>query len=151
MKLKLKKLNNEMPDLISSPEDSGYDLRACVDRPLVIDPMGKVTIPTGIAVEIEDEDGYFATEDVSVELQVRPRSGHTKIGLIAQFGTVDRGYRGEIYVTVINFSSLHAEIHPQERIAQLVVVPIFKPTIELVNTLSDSDRGNKGFGSSGKL
>ena len=102
-------------------------------------------------VEIEDEDGYFATEDVSVELQVRPRSGHTKVGLIAQFGTVDRGYRGEIYVTVINFSSLHAEIHPQERIAQLVVVPIFKPTIELVNTLSDSDRGNKGFGSSGKI
>ena len=117
MKLKLKKLNNEMPDLISSPEDSGYDLRACIDKPLVIDPMSKATIPTGIAVEIEDEDGYFATSDVSVELQVRPRSGHTKIGLIAQF----------------------------------VVTPIFKPTVELVSTLSDSDRGNKGFGSSGKI
>ena len=151
MKLKLKKLNNEMPDLISSPEDSGYDLRACIDKPLVIDPMSKATIPTGIAVEIEDEAGYFSTPDVSVELQVRPRSGHTKIGLIAQFGTVDFGYRGEIYVTVINFSNTQAEIQPQERIAQLVVTPIFKPIVELVNTLSDSDRGAKGFGSSGKI
>lgn len=151
MKLKLKKLNKNMPDLISSPEDSGYDLRACIDRPLVIDPMSKATIPTGIAVEIEDEDSYFATSDVSVELQVRPRSGHTKVGLIAQFGTVDRGYRGEIYVTVINFKSLQAEIHPQERIAQLVVTPIFKPIVEVVNSLSDSDRGSNGFGSTGKL
>ena len=151
MKLKLKKLNENMPDLISSPEDSGYDLRACIDKPLVIDPMSKATIPTGIAVEIEDEDGYFETSDVSVELQVRPRSGHTKIGLIAQFGTVDRGYRGEIYVTVVNFSNTQAEIQPQERIAQLVVTPIFKPTVELVTSLSDSDRGAKGFGSSGKL
>lgn len=151
MKLKLKKLNNKMPDLISSPDDSGYDLRACIDTPLIIDPMSKATIPTGIALEIEDEDDYFATPDVSVELQVRPRSGHTKIGLIAQFGTVDRGYRGEIYVTVINFSNTQAEIQPQERIAQLVVTPIFKPNVELVSALSDSDRGNKGFGSSGKI
>lgn len=151
MKLKLKKLNENMPDLISSPEDSGYDLRACIDRPLVIDPVGKVTIPTGIAVEIEDEDGYFATSDVSVELQVRPRSGHTKIGLIAQFGTIDKGYRGEIFVTIINFSNIQCEIQPKERIAQLVITPIFKPTVVTVSHLSDSDRGSKGFGSSGKL
>lgn len=140
-----------MPDLISSPDDSGYDLRACIDKPLVINPMSKDTIPTGIAVEIEDEDGYFATPDVSVELQVRPRSGHTAKGLIAQFGTVDRGYRGEIFVTIINFSNIQCEIQPLERIAQLVVVPIFKPVIVPVKTLSDTDRGSKGFGSSGKL
>ena len=151
MKLKLKKINNEMPDLISSPEDSGYDLRACIDKPLVIDPMCKETIPTGIALEIEDEDGYFATPDVSVELQVRPRSGHTTKGLIAQFGTVDRGYRGEIFVTIINFSNIQCEIQPLERIAQLVVTPIFKPVIVPVKALSDTDRGSKGFGSSGKL
>lgn len=151
MKLKLKKLNSNVPNLTSAPDDSGFDLRACVDKPIIIDAMSKATIPTGIALEIEDEEGYFATPDVSVEIQVRPRSGHTKIGLVAQFGTVDRGYRGEIWVTVINFSNTQQEIQPFERIAQLVVTPIFKPTIELVTCLSDSDRGNKGFGSSGKI
>ena len=151
MKLKLKKLNSNVPNLTSAPDDSGFDLRACIDKPIIIDAMSRATIPTGISLEIEDEEGYFATSDVSVELQVRPRSGHTKIGLIAQFGTVDRGYRGEIWVTVINFSNTQQEIQPFERIAQLVVVPIFKPNVVAVSHLTDTDRGSKGFGSTGKL
>lgn len=151
MKLKIKYLFKNVPELVSNPDDSGYDLRACITDKIIIDPNGKATIPTGVALEIEDDDGYFATPDVSVELQVRPRSGHTMRGLVAQFGTVDRGYRGEISVTVINHSNTPCEIQPFERIAQLVVCPIFKPVIVTVKALSDTDRGSKGFGSSGKL
>lgn len=151
MKLNVKYLFDNVPELISNPDDSGFDLRACISENMVIPAHGKATIPTGIACEIEDEAGYFATPDVSVELQVRPRSGHTMRGLVAQFGTVDRGYRGEISVTVINHSSTDAQIQPFERIAQLVVVPIFKPDVVAVSSLSDTDRGSKGFGSSGKL
>lgn len=151
MKLNVKYLFDNVPELISNPDDSGFDLRACISDNLIIPAHGRSTIPTGIACEIEDEAGYFATPDVSVELQVRPRSGHTMRGLVAQFGTVDKGYRGEISVTVINHSSTDAQIQPFERIAQLVVVPIFKPDVVSVSHLTDTDRGSKGFGSTGKL
>ena len=151
MKLKVKYLFDNVPELVSNPDDSGFDLRACITDNLVIPAHGKATIPTGIAVEVEDEDGYFSTPDVSVELHVRPRSGHTMRGLVAQFGTIDRGYRGEISVTIFNHSDIQQEIQPFERIAQLVVIPIFKPSVVAVSTLSDSDRGSKGFGSSGKI
>ena len=151
MKLKVKYLFDNVPELVSNPDDSGFDLRACITDNLVIPAHGKATIPTGIAVEVEDEDGYFATEDVSVELQVRPRSGHTMMGLVAQFGTIDRGYRGEISVTIFNHSDIQQEIQPFERIAQLVVIPIFKPSVVAVSHLTDTDRGSKGFGSSGKI
>lgn len=151
MKLNVKYLFDNIPELNSKSDDSGYDLRACINSPLIIEPHGKATIPTGIAVEVEDETGYFFSADVSIELQVRPRSGHTMRGLVAQFGTVDRGYRGEISVTVINHSNKECEIQPFERIAQLVVCPIFKPIVVPVKKLSETNRGTNGFGSSGKF
>lgn len=148
MKLKVKYLFDNLHELSSKPDDSGYDLRACIQNPIIIEPHGKATIPTGIAVEVDD-DYICLDNEVSIELQVRPRSGHTMRGLVAQFGTIDKGYRGEISVTVINHSNIQCEIQPLERIAQLVICPIFKPEVITVKSLSNTDRGSKGFGSSG--
>ena len=84
-----------------------------------------------------------------VELQVLPRSGHTQRGIVAQFGTIDSSYRGEIWVTLFNFTDSPVKIEPDERVAQLVVCPIFKPDIIITKELSSTDRGDKGFGSTG--
>lgn len=146
MRLKIKYIN-DMPELISRDDDSGYDLRACIEESVFIEPFGKKTIQTGILAEIEAESHDF----VSYEMQVRPRSGHTSRGIVAQFGTIDKGYRGEISITLFNFNNFKVEILPKERIAQLVICPIFKPKIEKVSQLSESERGDKGFGSSGNI
>ena len=146
MQLKVKYLFDNLPELVSDPLDSGFDVRAAVDHPVKIEPMGRETIPTGIAVEI---DPLYGLNCHSVELQVRPRSGHTMRGIVAQFGTIDRGYRGEISITVFNFNNHEVEIQPLERIAQLVVCPIFKPEPIKVKVLSETKRGTNGFGSSG--
>ena len=147
MKLKIKSLFPNLPKLVSNPMDSGFDIRAAIEKPIKIEPMGHTTIPTGIAVEL-----FSATRCgcESYELQVRPRSGYTSRGIVAQFGTIDLGYRGEIAVTIFNFSNQEVEIEPLERIAQLVICPIFKPEPVTVNALSETERGTKGFGSSGR-
>ena len=146
MILKVKYLFPNLPELISDPLDSGFDVRAAVDFPVKIPPMGRATVPTGISVELEP---MYGSPENSFELQVRPRSGHTMRGIVAQFGTIDRGYRGEISITIFNFNNHEVEIEPLERIAQLVACPICKPRPIAVNTLSETSRGTKGFGSTG--
>lgn len=146
MKLNVKYLFPNLPELVSDPLDSGFDIRAAIDDPITIEPMGRQTIPTGIAVELEP---MYGKSNQSVELQVRPRSGLTMRGVVAQYGTIDRGYRGEISVTVFNFSKEPAVIEPLDRIAQIVVCPIYKPEPQTVTKLTPTTRGSKGFGSSG--
>ena len=148
MQMRVKYLFEHIPELISSPDNSVYDIRAAIDEPLRIPAYGKACVPTGIAVELSGVPGYANT--VSAELQVRPRSGHTKQGLVAQFGTIDISYRGEISVSLFNCNSFEIEVQPLERIAQLVVCPIFKPAVVKVDRLTPTARGDKGFGSSGK-
>lgn len=159
MQLNVKYLFPEMEELITRNGDSGYDIRAAIKEPLVIDPHGRATVGTGIAVEI-DTNPLFVSEYIpnmpkdnmrlEYELQVRPRSGHTIKGVVAQFGTIDASYRGEIAVTIFNFSNEKVTILPNERIAQLVVCPILKPQVVTVKQLSQTERGTKGFGSTGK-
>lgn len=144
MQLNVKYLFPEMEELITRNGDSGYDIRAAIKEPLIIDPHGRATVGTGIAVEV------ITDMCVDYELQVRPRSGHTIKGVVAQFGTIDASYRGEIAVTIFNFSNEKVTILPNERIAQLVVCPIFKPQVVTVKQLSQTKRGTKGFGSTGK-
>ena len=157
MDLKVKYLFPNIPELVSRDGDSGYDIRAAIDIPLNILPNERASVPTGIAVEIDTEDLKAETisnmdyEPLQYELQVRPRSGLTKRGLIAQFGTIDASYRGEIWVTIINASRVTQTIEPLERIAQLVVCPIFKPTIVKADRLTPTERGNNGFGSTGRV
>lgn len=144
MQLKVKYLFPETEELRTRAGDSGYDLRAAIKEPLVIDPHGRTTVGTGIAVEV-------ATKmNIDFELQVRPRSGHTVKGIVAQFGTIDASYRGEIKITLFNFRSQPVTIEPNERIAQLVVCPIFKPEIVIAKELTPTERGTRGFGSTGK-
>ena len=146
MKINVCYLNKNLPELVSKNGDSGYDLRAAIDEPLTISARGIATIPAGIAVEVSD---YSTDHHMSVEIQIRPRSGLTKNGIVAQLGTVDASYRGEIKVNVYNFNDHDAIIQPFDRIAQMVVCPIYKPEICSVDTLSETERGANGFGSSG--
>lgn len=147
MQLKVKYLFPNMPELISADGDSGYDIRAAIDKPLIISAGERATVPTGIAVEIANAPAGLSS--ISAELQVRPRSGQTRRGLVAQFGTIDASYRGEIWVTLFNVSKEDITIEPLARIAQIVVCPIFKPTITTAKELTATARGANGFGSTG--
>lgn len=148
MKLKVKYYNDEMPELTTRDGDSGFDLRASIKSPLAIQPHCRATVETGVAVEFCNQS---YSPSCSAELQVRPRSGHTMKGLVAQFGTIDLSYRGEIKITLFNFSDEVKIVEPFERIAQLVVCPIYKPIIEKAEQLTPTKRGEQGFGSTGKL
>lgn len=107
MQLKVKYLFPETEELRTRAGDSGYDLRAAIKEPLVIDPHGRTTVGTGIAVEV-------ATEmNIDLELQVRPRSGHTVKGIVAQFGTIEAVYQlGCMDSRAIERYSARAAINP---------------------------------------
>ncbi|MEM6255935.1 MAG: dUTP diphosphatase [Cyanobacteria bacterium P01_D01_bin.156] len=123
------------------PGDAGADLTAVEHHHLA--PLQRIAIPTGLAVEIPQ--GY--------ELQVRPKSSlalHHGITLLNAPGTVDAGYRGEIKVILINLGQDVFEISPGQRIAQIVIAPVIQAEFTVVDTLSESQRGAGGFGSTGK-
>ncbi|MBN1572000.1 MAG: dUTP diphosphatase [Deltaproteobacteria bacterium] len=122
---------------------AGVDLTAHLERSLSIRPMERVLIPTGIAVEIPE--GY--------EGQVRPRSGLAlKHGIttVNTPGTIDSDYRGEIGVIMVNLGDTPFDMNPGDRIAQLVISPVVHLVWEDVDELTDTERGEGGFGSSGK-
>ena len=138
---KIKLIDENCKPYRAYPTDSGLDLRARITSTLVLQALGGAVIRTGIAIELPK--GY--------EAQIRPRSGLSKQGVIAIFGTVDNSYRGEVKVTLINSSSKTIEIKPNERIAQLVVAPVIIPEIEYVDELSKTERGVNGHGSTGRM
>lgn len=121
--------------------DAGWDLKARIEAPIVMKPHEIITVPVGVMVEIPA--GYVG--------DIRPRSGLVRNGIVAQYGTVDAPYRGEIQVTLVNVSNHDYAVEPYERVAQLVVLPIFLEELELCDELSHSDRGQCGFGSTGKF
>ena len=120
--------------------DAGLDLSAC-DR-VVLEPGGRALVPTGVAVAIPT--GYAG--------YVQPRSGlaiEHGITIVNTPGLVDSGYRGELRVILLNTDREHAfTIEPGTRIAQLVVLPVPPVELRLVDDLPDSERGERGFGSS---
>ena len=122
---------------------AGMDLCAAVSEPLELKPMDRKLVPTGIKIELEH--GY--------EAQIRPRSGLSikhGITLINCVGTVDEDYRGEVCVPLVNLSSETYFIQPQERIAQMVINKVERVDVKVVETLSETERGSGGFGSTGK-
>lgn len=138
--MKIKLLDKNCMPYKKYQNDAGLDLRARIDGEIRFYPNMRMTIPTGVCIEIMP--GLVG--------DIRPRSGLVKdLGLVAQYGTIDAGYTGEIGVTLINLSTQHVTIQPYERIAQLVIHPILIPEIEIVDDLEESDRGDKGFGSTG--
>ena len=122
---------------------AGVDLRAQLEAPITLPPLGRVLVPTGLFIELPQ--GY--------EAQVRPRSGLAiKHGLtiLNSPGTIDADYRGEIKVALVNLSAEPFEIQDGERIAQLVVARHEEVTWQPVEELGETERGAGGFGHTGR-
>ncbi len=126
----------------ATPLSAGVDLRANLDAPITLAPMGRCLVPTGLRIALPA--GY--------EAQVRPRSGLALkhgITLLNTPGTIDADYRGEIGVIMANLSAEPFTITDGDRIAQLVVARHETAEWEPVETLDDTERGEGGFGHSG--
>lgn len=122
---------------------AGLDLKAVLDQAITLRPLERKIIGTGLKIALPE--GY--------EAQVRPRSGlAAKHGLtvLNAPGTIDADYRGEIGVILVNLSNEAVDINPGERIAQLVVAQYTQVDWQVVETLDSTDRGEGGFGSTGK-
>ena len=118
------------------------DIRAYLDGPLVMHPMERMLVPTGLFIELPP--GY--------EAQTRARSGLAVkygIGLVNGIGTIDSDYRGELKVPLINWGSEDFVINNGDRIAQMVIAKYEKVEIELTDSLEETERGAGGFGNTG--
>ena len=125
-----------------SAASAGMDLRAQLDSPIVLEPLERGIVKTGLFIELP----------VGVEAQVRPRSGlaiKKGVTVLNAPGTIDADYRGEIGVILINLSNEAFTINHGDRIAQLIIAKHETITWKPVEKLSDSDRGTAGFGSTG--
>lgn len=144
MKINIKKLNeNAIIPTRGSSQAAGYDLYACTSTPIVIAPHQTVKIGTGLAFELPD--GYFGA--------IFARSGlATKNGLRLSngVGVCDSDYRAEYIIALHNDTNEPQIINPMERIAQLVVMPYLPVEFNEVDELSETERGEGGFGSTGK-
>jgi dUTP pyrophosphatase len=145
-KIKVKIINqspNALPEY-ATEGSAGMDLRANLAAPLVLRPMERQLVPTGLFVELPQ--GY--------EAQVRPRSGLAiKHGItcLNSPGTIDSDYRGEIKVILINLSQEEQTLHPGDRIAQMVVSPVVQIGWETVEAIGETARNAGGFGHTGKI
>ncbi len=122
---------------------SGMDIRAFISSPIQLAPLERVLVPTGIFIAIPS----------NLEVQIRPRSGLAiKQGLtcLNTPGTIDADYRGEIKVILINLSNEPQKIQDGDRIAQMVFQQVEKASWELVDILDETERGEGGFGHTGK-
>jgi dUTP pyrophosphatase len=137
--------NNEDPTY-AKEGDSGFDLRAFIEEPVTLKPLERKLIPTGLKFELSP----------NTELQVRPRSGMALkhgISVLNTPGTVDEGYRGDVGIIAVNLSNEDYTIEPGERIAQAVIMNVVGhrlSNLEKVENLTETERGNTGYGSSGK-
>jgi dUTP pyrophosphatase len=142
MKVKIvNKSENPLPNY-STTESAGMDLRANLKSEVLLQPLERRLIPTGVYVELPK--GY--------EAQIRPRSGYALkkgITVLNAPGTIDADYRGEIGVILINLSNYAVKIEHGERICQMVIKKHETVEWEEVNSLEDSHRGDGGFGSTG--
>ena len=121
---------------------AGMDLRANLDAPVILKPMERCLIPTGLFIELPD--GF--------EAQIRPRSGLSLkkgISVVNTPGTIDADYRGEIGIILINLSDVDFVVNDGERICQMVINKVEQLSWIEVNSLEDSDRGSGGFGHTG--
>ncbi len=144
MILKIERLahNKVLPEY-KTEGAAGMDLCAAINEPVTLKPLERKLIPTGLKIELEH--GY--------EAQVRPRSGLSikhGITLINCIGTIDEDYRGEVCIPMVNVSNEEYTILPDERIAQMVIAKYEQAKIEVVTELTETSRGEGGFGSTGK-
>lgn len=138
----INKSNNELPKY-ETKQSAGVDLRAFLTEEIVLKPLKRVLVPTGIYIELP----------VGYEAQIRPRSGLAyKYGItvLNTPGTIDADYRGEIKVILVNLSDEIFTIKSGERICQMVINKHEKVEFELVEQLNETQRGEGGFGHTGK-
>ena len=142
--VQIKKLReNAMLPRYGSAEAAGADLYACLEAPVEIAAGGTAMVPTGLAMELPEGTAGL----------VYARSGlASKKGLAPanKVGVIDSDYRGEVMVALHNHSAQAAVVEPGERIAQLVVAPVLRAVFDETETLSDTVRGEGGFGSTGR-
>ena len=144
--LTIKIINRSPYDLprYETPGSAGMDLRAMLDAPLTLPPLGRAMVPTGLFIELP----------AGFEAQIRPRSGLAAkrgLTLLNSPGTVDSDYRGEIRCIVVNLSPEPQTLEPGERIAQMVVARYEQVAWQQVEILEESQRGAGGFGSTGAV
>ena len=148
MKIKFKKLDNFVNANIPLPEyktdgSAGMDVRACIKEKIVVKQGSTMMIPLGFAMHIEDKN---------IAAIIIPRSGlGSKNGIVLGnlVGLIDSDYQGELMVPLWNRSNKDFDIKPGDRIAQMVFIPLVLAEFEIVNSFEQSERGIKGFGSSG--
>ncbi|MGE0078391.1 MAG: dUTP diphosphatase [Bacteroidales bacterium] len=143
MKVKIKNESGFPNPSYSTEHSSGLDLRAFIPESIVIQPLERMLVKTGLYIEISE--GY--------EAQIRPRSGlalKKGITVLNTPGTIDADYRGEIGVILINLGGEAVTIEPGDRICQMVFAKYEKVSFENVVLVSDTERGSGGFGHTGK-
>ena len=144
VKVLVKKLNPsvQLPSY-ETIGSSGMDLKACIEKPINLEPKNSCLVPTGLAVAFPEK----------YEIQIRPRSGlaaKNNISVLNTPGTIDSDYRGELKIILFNHGNENFVINNNDRVAQMVLTPIIKMELEEVNELPVSVRGVGGFGSTGK-
>ncbi len=128
----------------ATPGSAGLDLRACIDAPLVLEPGQTLLVPTGLAIHIGDP---------GLAAMILPRSGlGHKHGIVLGnlVGLIDSDYQGPLMVSCWNRGQAAFTLQPMERLAQLVIVPVVQASFRRVQEFGASDRGEGGFGSTGK-
>lgn len=128
----------------ATPGSAGLDLRACIDAPVTLKPGDSQLIPSGIAVHLSDP---------TIAAMILPRSGlGAKHGIVLGnlVGLIDSDYQGQIFVSMWNRGRADFTIQPLDRIAQMIVVPVVQVQFNVVPEFEASDRGDGGFGSTGK-
>ena len=135
--------NLELPSY-ETDQAAGMDFRAAIaeDAPVVISPGARILVPTGLVIELPQNH----------EGQIRPRSGLAYkhgITVLNSPGTIDADYRGEVHILLINHGSEPFEISRGMRIAQMIIAPVVQVQVEEVETMSDTNRGAAGYGSTG--
>ena len=122
---------------------SGMDLMAFTKQPIILAPKNSCLVPTGLSVAFPEE----------YEIQIRPRSGlaaKNNISVLNTPGTIDSDYRGEIKIILFNHGNREFIINNKDRVAQMILMPVYKMEFEIVENLPNTLRGKGGFGSTGK-
>lgn len=143
MKVRIVNRSSYPTPAYATEKSAGMDLKANITEPLILAPLERAMIPTGLFIALPD----------GTEAQVRPRSGLAAkfgISVLNSPGTIDADYRGEIKVILVNLSNEPFVVNPGERIAQMVVARYEKIDWDEVEVLDDTERGEGGFGSTGR-
>ena len=144
IKVLIKKLNSKaLIPKYKTDGSSGMDLMALIENPITIKPQNSALIPTGLSIAIPED----------TEVQIRPRSGlaaKSSISVLNTPGTIDSDYRGEIKIILFNHGKEEFTVNNNDRIAQMILMPVLKVEFEEVEKLPTTLRGSGGFGSTGK-